>query len=135
MDTNKIRQIISELESEIKLKSSAISVLKALLASEEGVSRNPSLPLTLIDNDSTGKSSESYMDLAVKAVGEKSAPMHINAIVDYIRRVKNNPNIERRSIEATVSQHVKNKGEKSRLIKVGRGMYAPRRYPRTELTA
>jgi hypothetical protein len=61
--------------------------------------------------------------------------MHVKRILDYIREAKGNPNIERRSVEATLIQHMKAKGDTSRLIKVSPGVYTLRRYPRTEPAA
>jgi hypothetical protein len=56
-------------------------------------------------------------------------------IVDRIRTLKGNPDIERRSVEATLYQHAKAKGNSSRVIKVSPGVYGVRRFPRPEESA
>ena len=66
MDTNKIRQLITELESDIKLKTSAISVLKALLSADTmGTSlSSPAAQIALLRDSSLA--SESLHGLSSK---------------------------------------------------------------------
>jgi hypothetical protein len=135
MNVDKIREIIADLESEIAVKVKAISALRSLLSEE-----TPNLPGTVVglrlENSLIASSSMSYVDLAVKAIeGAAGRPMPMTLILDYVRREKNNPRIERRSVEATLIQHMKAKGDLSRLIKVAPGVYALRRYPRSEPAA
>ncbi len=80
----------------------------------------------------------SYIDLAVRAITEnENHPLEMKRLVEFIRAAKGNPNIERRSVEATIAQHMKAKGDKSRVVKTSPGVYGlgVRRYPRTEPAA
>jgi hypothetical protein len=131
MDANKVRELIADLDRDIRSKANAIDALRALLESDV-VEAEASPKLV----ESTFLGSTSYIDLAVLAIERNNArPMHMKEIVRFIRGAKNNPNIERRSVEATISQHVKTKGDSSRLVKTRPGMYALRRYARTEPAA
>ena len=80
--------------------------------------------------------SDSYVDLAVKVISANdNKPMHMKDIVQRVCILKGNPNIQRRSVESTLTQHARAKGEKSRVLRTGRGMWGVRRYPRETLTA
>jgi hypothetical protein len=132
MDANKVRELIADLERDIRSKANAIDALRALLQSDV-VEADASPQLV---ESTTFLRSSSYIDLAVMAI-EKNAgrPLHMKEIVSFISDAKKNPNIERRSVEATISQHIKAKGDSSRLIKTRPGIYALRRYARTEPAA
>jgi len=126
MDNNKVKELIAELESEVRSKVNAISALKALLL-EGGAVQQEALPLiTPLEIASMG----SYVDMAVSALESRGGSMHIKQIVEYIRLHKHNPNIARRSIEASLLQHIKTKGDSSRVTKTSPGVYALRRFPR-----
>lgn len=138
MDTNKVRELIAELESEIQIKTNAIRVLRSLIDSETVPQRSFPLVISLGDGlaSPTDLASTSYMDLAVMAIEHNQGrPLHVKSILAFIRDAKGNQNIERRSVEATIIQHIRAKGETSRLIKTDPGTYALRRYPRTEPAA
>jgi hypothetical protein len=156
MDTVKIRDLIAELEGEISVKVNAIKSLKALLASSNGASKvvaggaspdefhyihggafpeQPKLPAFQTVTYG-GHQDDSYVDLAVAALETLGGkPMRMVDIFNWIKNVRSNPHLERRSVEATISQHVKKKGEKSRIIRVSPGIYGLRRYPRTAQNA
>jgi len=154
MDTAKIKAIIAELEADIGVKANAINSLKALLASSDGASRGstggteslsdveyiyggssellaklPGIQISFADRN------KSYVELAVAALEATGGkPMRMVDIFNWIKAAKSNPHLERRSVEATVSQHVKKKGERSRIVRVSPGVYGLRRYPRTAQT-
>ncbi len=137
MDAAKIQALIAELKSDIKIKQQAIEALNNLLSmapkdnSLENIatiSRNvgsgPVSPISFSDSDS-------YVDLAVKVIAANNyRPLPMKEIVKHIRLLKASPDIERRSVEATLFRHIKTKGENSRVLKVSPGVYGARRIPR-----
>ena len=138
MNITKAKELIAELELDIADKLNALNALRVLVARESGadsahVSATPSnvVPMSLVVDES-----DSYVDLAVKIIESRGgAPMRVADIVRQIRTLKGNMSIERRSVESTLYQHVKAKGENSRVVKAGRAMYGVRRYPRVQNSA
>lgn len=131
MDTNKVRQLIADLEEDIRAKSNAISALRTLLnesVTSSDTDRPTQQPIPILG-------AASYMELAVRALEQANGTLHMKRIVEYIRQAKGNPNIERRSVEATLIQHLKAKGESSRVVKVRPGVWGLRRFPRSEPAA
>jgi hypothetical protein len=129
MDTNKIKELISELQEDIRVKEEAIRSLQKLLSSINGripVNKHVDLSDNLILNDSFNhmlfSSDESYVDLAVKLIKANNRPLSVSEIVDQIRTLKNNPHIERRSVEATLHQHAAN-SKSPRLLRMAPGTY------------
>lgn len=138
MDADKVRELIADLERDIESKVRAIKALKSLLTVEprEESSNASATPHLFQAEQNASLASESYIDLAVRAVEQSpDEAVSMKDIVSFIRRIKGNPAIERRSVEATVARHMKAKGQMARLIKVGPGMYASRRYFRAEPAA
>lgn len=137
MDANKVRELIADLERDIRSKVNAINALRALLGSNvEGELTGP-VP-QIVQSRDVALADLSYIDLTVKAIeANDNRPVEMKRLVDFIRTAKGNPNIERRSIEATIAQHMKAKGERSRVVKTSPGVYGlgVRRFPRTEPAA
>jgi len=131
VDTNKIKELIAELEEDIKLKVDVLQNLQKLVGSANGhklVGDQRDFAKKIAYNHA-----DSYVDLAVKIIqANEGRPMPIIQIVEHIRALKGNPEIERRSVEATLYQHTTNKGDSSRVVKVSPGVYGLRRYPRSE---
>lgn len=127
MDVMKAREFQADLEAEVKLLQDTINNLKKLIAastSGKKEQKNSAGPLFIA-------SSDSYIDLAVKVISaNKGEPMRMNAIVEGIRSLKNNPDIARRSVESTLIQHARAKGDMSRVKKIRRGVWGLRRFPR-----
>lgn len=131
MDIAKIKELIAELETDIKIRQEALQGLWKLLPAvahkqtdDQSNVRDSARPILFTSTDS-------YVDLAVKVItANDNRPMPMKDIAERIRILKNNPNIERRSIEATLTQHAANKGEQSRVMRVGRGIWGVRRFPR-----
>ena len=139
MDVSKIKELIAELEQDIQVKIDAISGLEKLLASMNGhkaiVAQGQMVLRDSIQNVIYSPD-DSYVDLTVKIIeANEGRPMTIQQVVDRIKTIKNNPNIERRSVEATLYRHITDKGDSSRIIKPASGMYGIRRFPRTEESA
>jgi hypothetical protein len=131
MNTDKIKELIEELEQDIKIREDALASLLKLLNSTNG----RKMPITTSDNlvikDEFQRimfgSADSYVDLAVKLIEANSGrPMPVTSIVGQIRTLKGNPNIERRSVEATLYQHA-TKAESPRLVKMAPGIYGLRK--------
>jgi len=124
MDTAKVKELIADLEADIKLKQEALQGLKKLVSSDGGTAaRSPLFT-----------ASDSYVDLAVKVINANdNRPLRMNEIVSRIRILKGNPDIQRRSVESTLIQHVRTKREMSRVLKVRPGVWGVRRFPRLEL--
>jgi hypothetical protein len=138
MNSQKIRDLIGDLESEIQSKVHAINALRSLLESpDDGDLANTTAPQSrpAYSLEARPLRLSSYMELSIKAIESAAKPLHVNDILKFIRTVKGDPNIARRSVEATLIQHLKTKGDESRLIKVFPGTYALRRYPRIEPAA
>lgn len=134
MDTMKMMELVAELEADIRLRQEALQGLKKLIASTE----QPADQLTMQDSARPilFGASDSYVDLAVKAINANdNRPLRMVEIVSRIRIIKNNPNIQRRSVEATLIQHLRAKGEFSRVYKVRPGIWGVRRHPREAQTA
>ena len=142
MNSAKINELIDELEQDIRIKSEAVSSLKRLLATTNG-QRPAAAPLkiaasdNLVFNDNLNRvlfgSNESYVDLAVKLIEANGGrPLSIASIVEQVRTLKGNNNIERKSVEATLYQHSK-KAASPRLVKIGSGMYGLLRKPSEEM--
>jgi hypothetical protein len=139
MDTAKIKELIAELEEDIGLKSEVLQGLQRLVSSTNG-HKTVRAEGQMAQRDSVRNvvfnRADSYVDLAVKIIeANDSRPMPMMQIVDRIRTLKGNPDIERRSVEATLYQHAKAKGNSSRVIKVSPGVYGVRRFPRPEESA
>jgi hypothetical protein len=132
MDLQKVKDLISELEAEINVKVNAINALKSLLETSDSDVFNYA-PIAV--KSLAVSNADSYMNLTINAIESEGKPLHVKRILDFIRMAKGNPDIARRSVEATLIQHMKTKGEKSRVIKVHPGTYALRRYPRIEPAA
>jgi hypothetical protein len=136
MDANKIREIISELQADIDLRQQAVKALEKLLLSTAGATGDQ-----LVAQQDNVKailfgSTDSYIDLAVKTINaNENKPTSIKQIVERIRVLKGNPNISRRSVEASIFRHIAVKGDMARLLKVGPGKYTVRRFPREEHAA
>jgi hypothetical protein len=136
MDANKIREIISELQADIDLRQQAVKALEKLLLSTAGAAGDQ-----LVAQQDNVKailfgSTDSYIDLAVKTINaNENKPTSIKQIVERIRVLKGNPNISRRSVEASIFRHIAVKGDMARLLKVGPGKYTVRRFPREEHAA
>jgi hypothetical protein len=135
MDTAKIKELIHDLQQEILVREEALSSLQKLLASTN--TRKPSaINITVSDNLVVNGSNlnrvlfgsnESYVDLAVKIIEVAGGqPLSVTSIVDQIKLLKGNQNLDRRSIEATLYQHVK-KAESPRLFKPAPGIYGVRK--------
>jgi hypothetical protein len=134
MDIGKIKELIAELEQDIEVKSEALQGLQRLLSSANGhkivnaegqMAQRESVSVVL------SNPTDSYVDLAVKIIeANDGRPMPMMQIVERIRSIKRNPAIERRSVEATLYQHTKAKGDSSRIIKVSPGVYGVRRFTR-----
>lgn len=135
MDTTKMMELIAELEADIRLRQEALQGLRKLIAStEQAVVRHTGM------QDSARPilfgASDSYVDLAVKAINANdNRPMRMTEIVSRIRVIKNNPDIQRRSVEATLIQHLRAKGDDSRVVKIRPGVWGVRRFPREAQTA
>jgi hypothetical protein len=141
MDIEKIIELVGELEEDIRVKKEALNGLLQLIDSTNGhkVAKPVGTRVAFhgVEGDSsiTFNSASSYVDLAEQLIKSNNGEdMTVKAIVAKIRLIKDNSNIERRSIESTLYQHVKNKGENSRLIKTAPGYYGIRRLPRKEST-
>jgi len=136
MDTTKLREMISELEAEIKLRQEALHGLRKLLAGSGEQSTGDQTGLQDSARPILFAASDSYVDLAVKVMSANdNKPMRMNDIVSRIRILKGNQGIQRRSVEATLIQHQRNKGEMSRVFKVRPGVWGLRRSPRELQTA
>jgi hypothetical protein len=131
VNTDKIRDIISEIEEEIRVREEALTSLRRLMsngtskaASQTAIEIKASDNLVLTDSLQTIMfgHNESYVDLAVKLIKASSRPLSVSEIVGQIRTLKNNPQIERRSVEATLHQHVA-KSQTPRLTRVSPGIY------------
>lgn len=139
MDTAKVREVIAELRREIEPKMEAIRVLENLLSSKgqtiDQLTFNAAVQAHPFYGGGQGyAASDSYVNLAVALISaNESRPMSIKNIVERIRTIKGNPDLERRSIESTLYQHTKS--EKARLVKVAPGTYGLKRYPREESAA
>lgn len=134
MDTEKMKELIAELEADIRLRQEALQGLKKLVTSTEQTGSQMAM------QDSARPilfgASDSYVDLAVKAINANdNRPLRMVEIVSRIRIIKNNPNIQRRSVEATLIQHLRAHGERSRVYKVSPGTWGVRRHPREIQTA
>src|SRR5260370_3104397 len=108
MNIEKVKELITELEAEVGAKVNALNALKALLVQEKNANTTQSeaLPLKLVPMG-VAEESDSYVDLTVKVIEANGGkPMRVKHIVERIRTAKNNPSIDRRSIEATLYQHV-----------------------------
>jgi|HubBroStandDraft_6_1064221.scaffolds.fasta_scaffold1019859_1 hypothetical protein len=129
MDIDKIKEIISDLEREIKVQEEALRSLQNLLSTLNGKIPLP-IQVAVSDNlemtDSVKRilfrSDESYVDLAVKLIKASNRSLTVSEIAEQIRTLKNDPSIERRSVEATLYQHV-SKAQSPRLTKVAPGTY------------
>ena len=135
MDTVKVKELIAELEVDIKLRQEALQGLKKLL-----LTYSDEKPEQMGMQDSARPilfgASDSYIDLAVKVLtANDNNPMRMNDIVARIRVLKSNSSIQRRSVESTLIQHARAKGDESRIVKVRRGVWGLRRFPRESLTA
>lgn len=131
MNTERIKEVISELQEEIRDKEDAIRSLQKLLIGVNGKGLvAPSVHVTVSDslviNDNFNRllfnSDESYVDLAVKLIKASNRPLTVSEIVDQIKTLKNNPQIERRSVEATLHQHATN-SKSPRLLRMAPGTY------------
>ena len=130
MDTNKIREMITELQAEIDHRIQAVKALEKILLSASTSTEKLNGMQDSVQPILFG-SQDSYLDIAVKTIeanGGKATT--VRQILDRVRALKGNPDIERRSVEATLFRHLKVKGEHSRIVKVGPGKYTIRRFPR-----
>ncbi len=132
MDTTKIHQLIAELDAEITLHKEAIQALQRLLptAKLEVAASDQMIQSDSIKRISFG-AEDSYVELAVKIITSNGyRPLPMKEIVNRIRILRNDPNIERRSVEATLYRHMKMKGDSARVTKVAPGIYGVKRMPR-----
>jgi hypothetical protein len=139
MDTTKIKELIAELEQDIEIKSEVLQGLQRLLLSTNG-HQTAKVEGRMAQRESVqvivSHPTDSYVDLAVKIIeANENRPMPMMQIVERIRSLKANPAIERRSVEATLYQHIRAKGNSSRVVKVSPGVYGVRRFPRPEESA
>jgi hypothetical protein len=132
MDAAKIHELIAELDAEIMLHKEAIQALQRLLpAAKNQVTASGQM----IQSDSVKAilfaASDSYVDLAVKIITSNDfRPLPMKEIVNRIRALRNDPSIERRSVEATLYRHMKMKGEYARVVKTAPGIYGVKRFTR-----
>jgi len=138
MDNAKIKELITELEQDIEIKAEALQGLQRLLLSANG--QAVKVQGRMVQRDSVRNvafnSTDSYIDLAVKIIeANENRPMPVMQIVERIRTLKGNPDIERRSVEATLYQHIRAKEDSSRVVKVSPGVYGVRRFTREEPAA
>lgn len=130
MDTNKIREMITELQVEIDQRLQAVKALERLLMSSSTSTEKLNGMQDSVQPILFG-SQDSYIDIAVKTIEANAGrSTTVRQIVDRVRTLKGNPEIERRSVEATLYRHIKAKGDNSRIIKVGPGKYTLRRFAR-----
>jgi hypothetical protein len=137
MDIAKIQGLIAELKADIEVKQQALNALLKLLSAggDQATRTDQMLQLDSV-NPVLFTTSDSYIDLAVKIITSNNyRPLPVKEIVKRIRILRGNPHIERRSVEATMYQHIKAKGDSSRITKVAPGMYGVRRMPREESVA
>jgi hypothetical protein len=137
MDTGKIQELIAEVKADIEVKEEALKALYKLLAvADDRFATVNKVVMTDSVQTVLFSASDSYIDLAVKIITANDyRPLPMNEIVRRIRQLRGNPNIERRSVEATFHQHIKAKGELSRVVKAAPGIYGVRRFPRQESVA
>jgi hypothetical protein len=131
MDAENIRGLIAELEADIEVKTGALQSLRRLLSLNGSAMGRVTIDVAAPVEPILFRSDGSYVDLAVKVIeGNAGRPLRVKTIVEGIRTLKGNPNIERRSIEATLHRHIAMKKENSRVVKVARGIYGIRRFTR-----
>lgn len=130
MDTVKMKELEAELEADIRLRQEALQAIRKLRlaldqpAGEKMRLQDSAYPILFAASDS-------YVDLAVKVINANdNKPMRMNDIVSRIRILKGNPNIQRRSVESTLIQHARTKGDMSRIYKIRRGVWSVRRFHR-----
>lgn len=132
MDIAKIHELIAQLDAEITLHKEAILALQRLLPPAKlGIAVSDQM----VQSDSIKRinfgTEDSYVELAVKIITSNDyRPLPMKEIVNRIRILRNDQNIERRSVEATLYRHMKMKGDKARVTKVAPGIYGVKRMPR-----
>jgi hypothetical protein len=129
MENAKIEALIAELEAEIEVRRQAIRSLRNLIPVSNIEVRVAS---QMVQSDSLRpilfKVSESYVSLAAKIIAANDfRPLPMSEIVAQIRILRDDPGVERRSVEATLYRHMKMKGDQSRIIKVSPGIYGVRK--------
>src|SRR5260370_38882146 len=135
MNLTKVKEALAELKRERELLEEGIRGLQNLIANLE---RNGD-QRKLFDSAKSSVApigTGSYVDLAVNFIqANDGQPVHVNDIVEHIRKVKGKPNIKRQSVEATFFRHITDRPDTARLVKAAPGMYGLKRYPRTESAA
>ena len=132
MNLTKVKEALAELKRERELIDEGICGLQNIIAALE----NQGGQKQLFQSTPAPLGAGSYVDLAVNLIEANSGqPMHINDILNHIRKVKANPDIKRPSVEATFFRHMTDRADKARLVKSSPGMYGLKRYPRTETAA
>ena len=130
MNTGKIKEALGDLQQQRELIDDAIKSLQRVLLQLNGHDEQKMLPLALQTAPAIAQGT--YLDLVVQLIEANGyRPMHVKNIVEQIRLLRNNPNIRRQAVEATLQKHIASKGEMSRVAKDSPGHYRVRRMPRT----
>lgn len=132
MNLSKVKEALADLQRQRDLVDEAIKGLRNVLAAMSD--SNGQKRLFPAGDAPLGVGS--YVDLAVNLITSNGGkPLHVNTIVEHIRKVKGKPDIKRQSVEATFFRHMTDKKNSARLVKSAPGMYGLKLYPREDTAA
>lgn len=114
MNTRKLKEALSELQTQKVSIDQAIKSLQAIIASFNGT--EDVAPKKVGAVPSFVEATESILDLRGK-------PMHIKELVFEINKLRGAEST-RNSVQAGLSRDMKNKGSDSRIVRPGPGMFA-----------
>jgi len=127
MKTTRLKAALADLVQERQLLAEAISALEAVLRRLED-SDTDSLPAIqrgarLSVPGESRHSSNSYVRLTVRVLGEFGKPMNVKDLT-YRVGILRGEQVDRRSYEATLAKHIKRLKSRSELERVRPGVYA-----------
>ena len=130
MNTDKIKEALSDLQQQRDVIEAAIKGLQRVLLQLNGHGEQKTLALG--SQKSSAIAEGTYADLSAQLLEANGyRPMHVMKLVEQIRLLKSNTAIKRQAVEAALHRHINGQGEK-RIVKDSPGRYrAIRRFPRT----
>jgi hypothetical protein len=131
MDLAIIKQALNELKKERALITAKLDTtiegLEFLInqASDESDFPNKNFLPSLQAIPGNHDANPSYIDLAVEAISQAGTDLRVNDIFAYVSRRR--PGIKRNALWSNLLSHVRKTGDKSRIVKSGKGTFGLRR--------
>jgi hypothetical protein len=130
VNATKLIDALQDLKAQRTLIDDAVANLERVIASLNGGSAAPG-PGTRIESmrsirPETRRSSRagSHLEEAVKVLVDANKPLHISDIVAEMAHRNPEKQITRASVDGAISRHIRDNGDKARILRVDAGTYA-----------